>query len=116
MAVPEGLVQGWRDVFTVRRVFGDPVEKGGVTVIPVAVVAGGGGGGEGTASAAEGGPQEGSGGGFGGMARPAGVYVLHDDSVEWMPALDVTKIALAAIALAVVFTTAMRGVLRHHHW
>jgi len=45
MALVEDLVKGWQDNFTVRRVFGDPVERGDVTVIPVARIAGGGGGG-----------------------------------------------------------------------
>ena len=32
------------DAITVRRVFGEPIERDGVTVVPVAVVFGGGGG------------------------------------------------------------------------
>lgn len=36
-----------RDVITVKRVFGDPYEKDGVTIIPAATVQGGGGGGGG---------------------------------------------------------------------
>ena len=36
-----------KDVLTVRRVFGEPYEKDGVTVIPAARVAGGGGAGNG---------------------------------------------------------------------
>ena len=46
MALVTDLMQGWRDNFTVRRVFGDVVEKDNVTIIPVAMVAGGGGGGD----------------------------------------------------------------------
>ena len=40
----EELVKGHRDAITVKRVFGDPFEKNGVTVIPAAKVMGGGGG------------------------------------------------------------------------
>src|SRR6185312_9380830 len=36
-----------RDTMTVKQVFGEPYEKDGVTVIPVAAVGGGGGGGSG---------------------------------------------------------------------
>lgn len=106
MGIVDSLTSGWSDNFTVGRVFGEPVAKDGVTVIPVAAVAGGGGGGEGpTGGETQG---EGSGGGFGGMARPAGVYVVRAESVEWIPALDVTKIVLAGIALAGLM------VIKHH--
>ena len=41
------------DALTVRRVFGDPIEKDGVTVIPAARVHGGAGGGTGEAGGGE---------------------------------------------------------------
>lgn len=63
-----------KDAITVKRVYGDPIEKDGMTVIPVASVRGGGGGGGGNDAADAGG----SGAGFGFTARPAGVYVLRD--------------------------------------
>ena len=55
---------------------------------------------------------EGEGGGFGGMARPAGVYVVRADGVEWQPALDVTMIAMAGIALAALITLTLGVSLR----
>lgn len=97
MALINKLMDSWKDTFTVRRVFGDAVERDGVTVIPVAMVAGGGGGGAGGSGVD--GEGEGEGGGFGGMARPAGVYVVKADSVEWHPALDITLLGMAGIAL-----------------
>ncbi len=110
MTMANDLLQGWRDNFTVHRVFGDPVEKEDVTVIPVAMVAGGGGGGnapsEGESEA------EGSGSGFGGMARPAGVYVIRADSVEWQPAIDVTRLGMAGIALAALITVTVGVAIR----
>jgi uncharacterized spore protein YtfJ len=110
MALVRDLMQGWHDSFTVHRVFGDPVEKDNVTVIPVARVSGGGGGGS---APAEGeGEEQGSGGGFGGTARPAGVYVIHADSVEWQPAVDVTALGLAGIALAALITVTIGGAIR----
>ena len=42
---PRELIKGARDALSVRRVFGEPVERDGVTVIPAATVIGGGGGG-----------------------------------------------------------------------
>jgi uncharacterized spore protein YtfJ len=42
------LLQGHRDAITVRRIYGDPVERDGVTIVPAAMVMGGtGGGGDG---------------------------------------------------------------------
>src|SRR5438093_13573102 len=84
-----------RDTMTVRRVFGDPIEKDGVTVIPAARVSGGGGGGGDTAGN--------GGGGFGVRARPAGAYVIKDGQVTWKPAIDATRIALMGQLVAIVF-------------
>ena len=83
---PDPLLQGARDAVSVRRVFGDPVEQDGLTVIPVARVMGGGGGG--------GDNDDNGGGGFGIAARPAGVYVIKDGQVSWRPAIDPVRVAL----------------------
>lgn len=96
MAMIKDMMQAWQDTYTVRRVFGEAIEKDGVVVIPVAMVAGGGGGGV----ADEANDAESSGGGFGGMARPAGAYVVKADGVEWKPALDITLLGMAGIALS----------------
>jgi uncharacterized spore protein YtfJ len=94
------LINSAREALTVRRVFGEPYERDGVTVIPAAVIRGGAGGGAGR----EEGHQEGQGGGFGLTARPAGVYVVKDGAVGWQPAVDVNRIVgtamLAWIAVA----------------
>src|SRR5438874_12834511 len=69
-----------KDVITVRRVYGDPFQEDGVTIIPAASVMGGGGGGGDTA---------GNGGaGFGVRARPAGAGVIKNGEAEWRPAID----------------------------
>jgi len=100
-------IKGVRDVLTVGRVFGDPYEIDGTTVIPVARVAGGagGGGGEGADGDEAG---SGFGSGFGMQAGPVGVYEVRDGNVAWKPTVDVTQIArrgqvLAGIAI-VCFT------------
>jgi uncharacterized spore protein YtfJ len=77
------------------RSFGPPVEAEGCTMIPVAFVAGGGGGGD---APAEAGPS--SGGGFGTVSWPLGVYVIKDGHAKWVPALDATRVALGVLALA----------------
>jgi uncharacterized spore protein YtfJ len=80
------ILGGAREAITVRRVFGDPVERDGATVVPVAAVRGGGGGG---------GDSEGNGGGgFGVSASPAGVYVIADGKVSWRPAVNPNRIVL----------------------
>lgn len=61
-----------KDTITVKRVFAEPYDKDGVTVIPAALVSGGGGGGSGHDE--KGG--EGEGGGFGVKGRPMGAYVI----------------------------------------
>jgi len=95
----EEVIKGHRDAITVKRVFGDPYEKNGVTVIPAAKVMGGGGGGEGEGTEGEN-VGRGSGTGFGISARPAGAYVIRGDEVTWQPAVDVNRIVAGAFALA----------------
>jgi uncharacterized spore protein YtfJ len=92
----EELVQGHRDAITVKKVFGDPYEKNGLTVIPAAKVMGGGGGGAGESTDGEG---QGSGTGFGIAAKPAGAYVIRGDEVRWQPAVDVNRIIAGAFVL-----------------
>src|SRR3954454_16080590 len=87
------LLDTVRDSMTVRRVFGDPYERDGVTVIPAATVRGAGGGGGGKDERG----QEGDGGGFVLTARPAGAYVVKDGEVSWQPAVDVNRIVAVAV-------------------
>ena len=77
-----------KDSVTVKRVFGEAYEKDGLTLIPAAVVSGGGGGGTGHDDAG----QEGQGGGFGVMGRPAGAYVIQSGDVRWQPAIDLNRV------------------------
>ena len=84
-----------RDTVTVKRVFGEPIERDGTLIIPVAAVLGGGGGGTGSRPDR---PEE-SGGGFGVWARPLGVYVVRDGRVDFRPTLDITALALVGAFL-----------------
>jgi uncharacterized spore protein YtfJ len=89
------LLQGARDAITVKRVYGEPIEREGVTVIPAAAVRGGGGGG--------GDDEQNGGGGFGLAARPVGAYVIRPGGeVEWQPALDLSRVLLAVAALGLM--------------
>jgi len=96
----EELLSGARDVVSVKRVYGEPYEKNGLTVIPAATVRGGGGGGMGDNEAGE----SGGGGGFGLVARPSGAWIVEDGEVTWKPAIDVNRIVLGGqiIAMTVI--------------
>jgi uncharacterized spore protein YtfJ len=83
-----------RESIDIRVVFGEPYERNGLTILPVARVIGGGGGG-----GAEG---DGSGGGFGFVAEPVGVYVVSDGKVRWEPAVNVNRIVAGSLAVAIV--------------
>jgi uncharacterized spore protein YtfJ len=93
---------------TVKRVFGDPFERNGVTLIPVASVRGTAGGGGGGDSEGNGG----TGGGFGISARPVGAFVVRGDDVSWRPAYDATRVALIGELVAMVGLLTLRSVLK----
>jgi uncharacterized spore protein YtfJ len=90
-----------QDAMTARRVYADPVERDGVTVIPVASVMGGGGGGDGIDESG----RTGTGGGFGIAAKPVGAYVIKEGRVSWRPAVDVNRL------IAVVGVLALAGII-----
>src|SRR5215469_10801401 len=124
----ENLLAKTADSLTVRRAFGTAYEKNGMLIIPVAIVSGGGGAGasptrrgnrparpdsppqqtgqqtEQNAVADDAAPQDSArvdaGGGFGGLVLPSGAYVVKGDEVRWVPAVDVTIVALASLSLA----------------
>jgi uncharacterized spore protein YtfJ len=126
---------------SVSRAFGAAYEKNGSLIIPVAFVAGGGGGGGTDDPPAHSAhphddddgeidndldddefdpvddhhqaPLGGSGGGFGGVVMPIGVYVVKDDEVRWVPALNMTFIIIAVLGLARALSSSKRQ--RHHH-
>lgn len=87
MKVAEALGTA-RDALSVRRVFAEPYEKDGLTVIAAATVTGGAGGGSGTDPKG----QQGEGGGFAANARPMGAFVIKDSQVHWRPAIDLNRI------------------------
>lgn len=104
-----------REAISSTRVFSEPYEVDGVTIITASFVRGGGGGGgaprpggEGEAVAAEGG----GGGGFGLVAGPAGAYVIREGKVSWQPAVDVTRIVLGSQLLVLVLALVLNRMLR----
>jgi uncharacterized spore protein YtfJ len=97
------ILEHARDALTVRRVFGEPIEREGVLVVPVARLMGGAGSGSG---------EEGGGGGWGGAAAPAGVYVIDGQDVRWQPALDLNRVILGGQIAFVIGLLVLRSILR----
>ncbi|HEY7526295.1 MAG TPA: sporulation protein [Candidatus Limnocylindria bacterium] len=98
------MLEGAREAMTVKRVYGEPIEREGLTIVPAADVRGGGGGG---------GDAEHSGGvGFGLTARPVGVYVVKDGNVDWEPAVDVTRISVLGVVAGIVALLVLRSVIK----
>jgi len=91
---------------TVKSVFGEPIQAGGKTVIPVAKVAYGFGGGFGTGhgkAEADGGRHgEGGGGGGGVRAFPAGALEITQEGTRFIPFPDLRWMAAAFAAGAVL--------------
>ncbi len=95
------------DTLTVKRVFGEPIERDGALIIPAASGAGGGGGGS-----QSDGPEGGAGGGVGMGTRPAGVFVIKDGEVRWEPALDVNRVILGGQVVAIVLLLTIRAIAK----
>jgi uncharacterized spore protein YtfJ len=98
------MLTGARDTLTVSRVYGEPIERNGVMVIPAAELTGGGGGG--------GDAEHNGGGGFGVRARPVGSWIIRGDDVTWEPAIDATKVALRGMLVAIVFLLVVRSLAK----
>ena len=98
------MIRGTQDSMSVKRIYGEPIERDGLTIIPAAKVTGGGGGG--------GDAENNAGGGFGVRARPVGVYVIKDGDVRWEPALDLNRIILGGQIVAIFFLLVLRAALK----
>src|SRR4051812_127034 len=84
-------------------VFGDPVERSGVTVVPVAKATwgfGGGSGGEGV--------NEGAGGGGGAMVSPIGFIEIRETDARFVAIRDLRTTALRLVAAAGVLGWMLR--------
>ncbi len=93
-------------------VFGDPVERDGVTVIPVAKVRWGfgGGSGRGIEEGSENGEiGEGSGGGGGVMASPLGFIEIREGRADFRRATDPTAAVPVIIASGIAAWLSLRG-------
>ncbi|HJQ78188.1 MAG TPA: spore germination protein GerW family protein [Acidimicrobiia bacterium] len=105
----EDLLADAKEVITVRKVYGDPYQSNGVTVIPAASVRGGFGSGEGEGSATT---PAGRGGGMGMSGRPIGAYQIKGDQVTWIPAVDVSRVIFTGQIMAIVAMLVIRSILK----
>lgn len=105
------ILEQARDTLTVRRVFGEPIERDGVVVVPVATVRGTAGAGSGEGGT---GDQTGSGGGggWGLSARPSGVFIIDGGEVRWQPALDLNRVILGGQIVAIIGLLVARSIFR----
>jgi uncharacterized spore protein YtfJ len=92
---------------TAKAVFGEPVERGGITVIPVAKATWGFGGGSGADAT-----QQGSGGGGGGWVVPIGYIEVRDDGARFKPIRDPRRAVVLAGVAAAAATLALRRARR----
>jgi uncharacterized spore protein YtfJ len=99
------MVAKIQDAATVERVYGEPYEKDGVSVIPAAKLSARGGSG-----AARGG--EHSGGGFRVDAEPVGAYVVRGGEVEWQPVFDLSAVVLRGQLVGMVALLVLWAVVR----
>ncbi len=92
-----------------KAVFGDPVEKGGRTVVPVAQSMWGSGAGYGESE------EEGAGGGGGGggaMSRPLGYIEMDEDGARFVPLQQPWQDARLILAYAFGFWLVVRALSR----
>lgn len=109
------ILQQAREIVTVRRVFGEPIERDGVLVVPVARVRGAAGAGAGEGRMGD--DEEarhghGGGGGWGAAARPVGVFVIAGGDVRWLPAFDLNRVILGGQIAFVVGLLVLRSILK----
>ena len=103
------LLSDGMDSMTVKRVFGEPYESNGIVFVPAATIRGGVGRGEGEGSETT---PAGRGGGMGISARPIGAYRIKGDDVEWVPAVDVTRVIVTGQIVAIALLFVIRSVLK----
>lgn len=98
------------DRLSAKRVYSDPIQQDGITLITAAAVRGGGG----RQRNGRKGQESGSGMGLG--ARPVGAYVIQGSTVKWKPALDMSRLIFRGqiIALTVLLVAGLLLTSRRH--
>jgi uncharacterized spore protein YtfJ len=83
-----------------KRVFAEPVESGGATVICAAMIGGGGGGAQEAQASGSLAESPKGGAGFARTPKPAGAFVIREGRVRWQPAVDLNRVILGAQLVA----------------
>jgi uncharacterized spore protein YtfJ len=99
----------------VQTLFGEPIERNGTTVVPVARVRWGIGAGAGSMSGVDEGTDatgSGSGGGGGAVADPVGYIELDAAGVRFRPIVGLPPNPLAILAFGLALTLVLRAVAR----
>lgn len=97
---------------SVTAVFGEPIERGDVTVIPVARVRWGFGGGQGEGGEAAGATGSGSGGGGGAAADPVGYVEIGPAGAVFRPIVPPYPSPLFLLASGVTAAIVLRALVR----
>jgi uncharacterized spore protein YtfJ len=115
---PKEAFRSIREVLSGRQVFGEPVARDRVTVIPAATVIGAGGGGGGNRGSGKGDsearePDTGAGMGLGVIAWPSGAFEIREDQVTWRPTRDIARILFAALGVVLALGMGILATRRH---
>jgi uncharacterized spore protein YtfJ len=106
------VIGGITDNSSVARVFGEPIDREGVLIIPVASVRGVFGGGDGAPVQSGSEQLSGWGGGGAWSATPAGTYVLKNGEMGWVPAVDANRSVLLGYLTGIVALLVLRSIVR----
>jgi Sporulation protein YtfJ (Spore_YtfJ) len=114
-AILEKIVEKVGGRASVKAVFGEPIERGGKTVVPVAKIRWGCGGGSGSGTQeTEGGPASGSGSGGGGgvTAEPIGYLEIGEEGAAFKPIAPLYPSPLFLIAAGITGALIVRAFAR----
>jgi uncharacterized spore protein YtfJ len=90
----EHVLQRSTELMSAARVFGTPIERDGITLVPVAWIVGGGGG------AVGGAPESpGDGAGFGVVSVPIGAYAIKNGEARFIPSYNVAMLSFIGASL-----------------
>ncbi|NVB82732.1 MAG: sporulation protein [Kofleriaceae bacterium] len=97
-----------------RLVYGEPIVRDGITIVPVARIRFGlGGGGGRKAGDKEGAATgQGQGGGGGLVATPAGVLIIRGGDVSYRPIRDTQRLSVLVLAVGVGVAFVLRGLAK----
>lgn len=109
MSQLDDLLADAKDVITVKKVFGEPFQSNGVTMIPVASVRGGFGSGEGDGSETT---SASRGGGMGMSGRPIGAYQIKGDQLSWVPAVDLSRVIFTGQVMVMIALLVIRSIAK----